>query len=69
MIPERHGTLPVLSRRFVERARERGERVWVWVVDQVDDMRRLREFGVDGVFAPHPEAFARAHAASLGGPA
>jgi glycerophosphoryl diester phosphodiesterase len=60
MIPEVHGALRVLSPRLVERAHRRGERVWVWVVESVADMRRLRALGVDGVFTPKPEEFLRA---------
>jgi len=62
MIPEVHGALRVLSPRLVERAHRRGERVWVWVVENVADMRRLRAQGVDGMFTPKPEEFLRAQA-------
>jgi glycerophosphoryl diester phosphodiesterase len=60
MIPEVHGSLRVLTPRFVARAHQRGERVWVWVVEQLADLQRLRELGVDGVFTPNPSAFLRA---------
>ncbi|WP_437855282.1 glycerophosphodiester phosphodiesterase family protein [Sorangium sp. So ce363] len=63
MIPERHGALQVLSRRGLRQAHARGERVWVWVVERVEDLARLRDLGVDGVFTPRPAAFAAAHAA------
>jgi glycerophosphoryl diester phosphodiesterase len=64
MIPESHKGLQVLSPRFLERAHARGERVWVWVVESIDDMNRLRQLGVDGVFTPAPAAFIRATSAS-----
>jgi glycerophosphoryl diester phosphodiesterase len=57
MIPEVHKSLKVLSPRFLQQAHGRGERVWVWVVEQVSDMLRLRNMGVDGVFTPFPAAF------------
>ena len=60
MIPESHKGLQVLSPRFLRRASSRGERVWVWVVDTIDDMDRLRNLGVDGVFTPNPAAFVQA---------
>jgi len=60
MIPEVHGSLRVLTPRFVARAHQRGERVWVWVVEQLAELHRLRELGVDGVFTPNPSAFFQA---------
>jgi len=60
MIPEVHGSLRVLTPRFVARAHQRGERVWVWVVEQLAELHRLRELGVDGVFTPNPSAFHQA---------
>jgi len=50
------------SPRFVERAHLRGEGVWVWVAENVADLRRLRAQGVDGVFTPKPAEFLRAQA-------
>jgi len=61
MIPEVHGSLRVLTPRFVAHAHARGERVWVWVVEQLADSHRLRAMGVDGVFTPSPTAFLQAH--------
>jgi glycerophosphoryl diester phosphodiesterase len=60
MIPESHKGLQVLSPRFLERAHARGERVWVWVVESIEDLHRLRNLGVDGVFTPTPSAFIEA---------
>ncbi|WP_437597540.1 glycerophosphodiester phosphodiesterase family protein [Sorangium sp. So ce590] len=68
MIPEFHGARPVLSRRGLRRAHARGERVWVWVVEHVEDLARLRDLGVDGVFTPCPAAFVAAQAADADRP-
>ncbi|HET9955547.1 MAG TPA: glycerophosphodiester phosphodiesterase family protein [Polyangiaceae bacterium] len=57
MIPEMHRSLCVLTPRFVQRARARNERIWVWVVEEVEEMRRLRGLGADGVFTPSPTQF------------
>jgi glycerophosphoryl diester phosphodiesterase len=59
MIPEVHKSLRVLSPRFLQQAHGRGERVWVWVVERVADMQRLRQMGVDAVFTPYPAAFSQ----------
>jgi len=60
MIPEVHGSLRVLTPRLVAHAHARGERVWIWVVEQLAELERLRELGVDGVFTPNPTAFLQA---------
>ena len=60
MIPEVHGSLRVLTPRLVARAHARGERVWVWVVEELAELERLRGLGVDGVFTPNPTAFVQA---------
>jgi len=57
MIPEVHGSLRVLTPRFLGRAHIRGERVWVWVVEEIAELERLRALGVDGVFTPNPTTF------------
>jgi glycerophosphoryl diester phosphodiesterase len=59
MIPEVHKGLKVLTPRFLQQAHARGERVWVFVVEQLSDLTRLREMGVDGVFTPFPTAFSQ----------
>jgi glycerophosphoryl diester phosphodiesterase len=59
MIPEIHRSLRVLSPRFLRQAHARGERVWVWVVEHVSELGRLRALGVDAVFTPFPSAFQR----------
>lgn len=48
-IPERQGRVRVLSPRLVEAAHAAGVEVHVWTVNDVDDMTRLLDAGVDGL--------------------
>jgi len=44
-----------LSRHVLERAREEGLRVIPWTVNEVPDMERLIDWGVDGLITDHPD--------------
>ncbi|AKU92474.1 glycerophosphodiester phosphodiesterase family protein [Vulgatibacter incomptus] len=59
MVPERHAGLQVLSRRLIDVAHERGERVWPWLVETEADAERFMALGVDGFFTPFPSRFNR----------
>lgn len=48
-IPERHLSVPVLTKRLLREAHRRGVEVHVWTVNDEADMRRLIAFGVDGL--------------------
>ena len=53
--PEKYkGVLPVVTRRFVRKAHDRGLRVDVWTIDDEPAMRRLLSFGVDGIMTDRP---------------
>jgi glycerophosphoryl diester phosphodiesterase len=54
MVPERHGALRVVSPRFVRRAHLDGIGVFVWTVNEADDMRRLLDWNVDGLVSDAP---------------
>lgn len=49
-----------VTAQSVQRAHARGRRVHVWTVNHPDDMRRLRDLGVDGIFTDDPP-LAQAH--------
>jgi glycerophosphoryl diester phosphodiesterase len=54
-VPERAGSTRVVSRRFVEHAHGANLLVKVWTVDEADDMRRLVQWGVDGIISDRPD--------------
>jgi len=39
----------------IERVHRLGRRIYVWTVDEADDMRRLKEWGVDGIITNYPQ--------------
>jgi glycerophosphoryl diester phosphodiesterase len=58
--PEKYkGVLPVVTRRFVRKAHDRGLRVDVWTIDDEPAMRRLLSFGVDGIMTDRPNVLTR----------
>ena len=54
-VPETSGATQVVTPRFVQLAHKAGLAVQVWTVDEPDDMRRLLEWGVDGIISDRPD--------------
>lgn len=54
-VPEYHGDRRVLTRSFVQAAHERNMEVHVWVVNDVNDMQRMVDLGVDGIITDYPD--------------
>jgi glycerophosphoryl diester phosphodiesterase len=48
-VPERQGRLRVLTPQLIAAAHRHDVEVHVWTVNEPDDMRRLIDWGVDGV--------------------
>ncbi len=54
MIPEVHNDMQVLSDRFWDELRRREKRVYIWTVDNLADVSRLRSMGIHGIFTNYP---------------
>ncbi len=52
--PVKDRGVKVLDRRFVQRAHQAGLVVIVWTINDVDEMGRLLDLGVDGILTDHP---------------
>ena len=58
-MPERRGGRQVLTPRMVAELQARSVAVHVWTINETHDMRRLLEWGVDGVITDRPDRLAR----------
>lgn len=57
-VPPRQSGVPIVDRRFVDRAHELDLAVHVWTIDEPDDMRGLLDLGVDGIMTDLPAVLA-----------
>lgn len=57
-VPETSGRTRVVSPRFVKLAHQAGLIVQVWTVDEPEDIRRLLDWGVDGIISDRPDVAA-----------
>ncbi len=55
-VPNRARGVPLVTRRFVDRAHRRGVQVHVWTIDDPLEMQALLDLGVDGLVTDHPTA-------------
>jgi glycerophosphoryl diester phosphodiesterase len=67
-VPERRGSLRVVTPRFIREAHRLSIPVQVWTVNQEEDMRRLLEWGVDGIQTDRPDLLARVLTERVGRP-
>jgi glycerophosphoryl diester phosphodiesterase len=68
-VPEIWGRRRIVSPRFVRDLHRLGILVAVWTVDELDDMRRLLAWGVDGVITDRPDRLATVLGERTGRPA
>ncbi|MGB0846272.1 MAG: glycerophosphodiester phosphodiesterase [Thiolinea sp.] len=55
-------SLEFIDKRYVDDAHRRGLKVYVYTVNHPEDIARMRELGVDGVFTNYPERVLQAAA-------
>lgn len=54
-IPEHHGRLHLVTERFIQGVHAHNMHVHVWTVNEVEDMQRLIDWGVDGIITDYPD--------------
>jgi len=54
-VPEVYAGMRIVTPEFIARAHDAGIAVTVWVVNAEDDMRRLLDWGVDGLITDRPD--------------
>jgi glycerophosphoryl diester phosphodiesterase len=54
-VPEYRSGLRVLNPRFVDAAHRRNLEVHAWTINDVDDMQRMIDLGVDGIITDYPD--------------
>ena len=59
-IPLKQWGVPVLTKKFIEIAKEQNKVVHVWTIDNKDQMFELIEFGVDGLMTDKPSVLKEA---------
>ena len=47
----------LITAEFAYEVRRRGITLWSWTVDDIDRMRQMLVFGVQGITSNHPECF------------
>lgn len=53
-VPTHTGKVPLVDRRFLRRAHRASLQVHVWTIDDVEEMHRLLDLGVDGIMTDRP---------------
>jgi glycerophosphoryl diester phosphodiesterase len=67
-VPERRGRLQVVTPRFVREAHRLSIPVQIWTVNEEADMRRLLDWGVDGIQTDRPDLLSAVLSERVGRP-
>jgi len=52
-----HAGMNIVTRRFVANTHHRGLKIFVYTVNTWEDLKRIQDMGVDGVFTNYPDIF------------
>ncbi|ENH96231.1 glycerophosphoryl diester phosphodiesterase [Gracilibacillus halophilus YIM-C55.5] len=53
-VPEEMDGIRVLTPSFIKYAHQRGVTLFVWTINEEDEMKRIMQMGVDGMYTDHP---------------
>jgi glycerophosphoryl diester phosphodiesterase len=62
-VPVRRGPLEIVTPGFIRRMHEHGKQVHVWTIDETDEINRLLDLGVDGIFSDRIDVLKAAYVA------
>ena len=48
-------SIEFINQDFIDDAHKKGLKVYVWIVDDFDDIKKMKELGVDGIFSNFPD--------------
>lgn len=54
-VPEYSDSTHVLTPAFIEAAQSRNIQVHAWTINEVEDMQRIRDLGIDGIITDYPD--------------
>jgi glycerophosphoryl diester phosphodiesterase len=58
-VPETAGAIRIISPRFIRHVHNAGCRIQAWTIDDESDMKRLLEWGIDGLISNRPDLAVR----------
>lgn len=54
-VPQRIGSLQIVTEEYIKAAKERNLDVHVWTINEIEDMKRLIEIKADGIMTDYPD--------------
>jgi glycerophosphoryl diester phosphodiesterase len=54
-LPVERSGIHLVDELLVDTIHEQGRHLWIWTIDEEDEMRRLLELGVDGIMTNRPD--------------
>jgi glycerophosphoryl diester phosphodiesterase len=54
-VPPRLGSLEIVTPQFIRESYDQNIRVYIWTVNEVNQMKRFVDLGVDGIDTDYPD--------------